>query len=63
MWVDFRGHRWTPAGAAIPLAGSDLVKAGEISGFPVYVSRTDSAGTRIYLPALGGLVTPYALKP
>ena len=63
VWVEFRGQKWIPAGSAIPLAGSNLVKAGEFSGFPVYVTETNSPPTRIFLPAMGGLVTPYEVKP
>jgi hypothetical protein len=63
VWIDFRGQRWVPAGPAIPLAGSGLIKTGDYAGFPVY-ARQDGAGadTRIYVPALPGLITPYDLK-
>jgi hypothetical protein len=62
VWVEFRGQKWVHAGAAIPLAGSGLVKTGEYAGFPVYVRQDGSSDTRIYLPALADLVTPYELK-
>jgi hypothetical protein len=62
VWVEFRGQKWIPAGQAIPLAGSGLVKTGDYVGFPVYAAQGNSAETRIYLPALAGLVTPYDLK-
>lgn len=62
VWVEFRGQKWIPAGRAIPLAGSGLVKTGDYSGFPVYAAQGSSSETRIYLPAIGGLVTPYDLK-
>jgi hypothetical protein len=63
VWVEFRGQKWAPAGPAIPLAGSGLVRSADYAGFPVYTSQDGSADTRIYLPALGGLVTPYDRKP
>ena len=62
VWVEFRGQKWIPAGPAIPLAGSGLVKTGDYSGFPVYAVKGDSSDTRIFLPALAGLVAPYDLK-
>jgi hypothetical protein len=62
VWVEFRGQKWVPAGPAIQLAGSGLVRSAEYAGFPVYTDPAGSAGARIYLPALGGLVTPYDLK-
>ena len=62
VWVEFRGQKWVPAGPAIPLAGSGLVRSADYAGFPVYTSQDGPAGTRIYLPALGGLVTPYDRK-
>jgi len=62
VWLEFRGQKWVHAGAAIPLAGSGLVNTGEYAGFPVYVRQDGSSDTRIYLPALADLVTPYELK-
>jgi hypothetical protein len=63
VWVEFRGQKWTPAGPAIPLAGSGLVETGRYAGFPVYVPQTGPSQTRIFLPALPGLVAPYDAKP
>jgi len=62
VWVEFRGEKWIPAGPAIPLANSGLVKTGEYAGFPVYAAQGNSSETRIFLPAIAGLVAPYDLK-
>jgi hypothetical protein len=60
VWVEYRGERWIPAGPAIPIENSGLVKTGEYAGFPVfsYTGQED----RIFLPALPGLAAPYQLK-
>ena len=62
VWVEFRGQKWAPAGPAIPLEGSGLVRSADYAGFPVYTNPGGPGEARIYLPALGGLVTPYELK-
>jgi len=62
VWIDFRGQKWVPAGAAVPLADSGLTRIDEYAGFPVYARQGSSSDTRIYVPALPGLVTPYDLK-
>lgn len=61
VWVDYLGERWVSAGAAVPLEGSGLVQVGEYAGFPVY-TRAGLKDDVIYLPAAGGLATPYRLK-
>lgn len=60
VWVEYRGARWIPAGPAIPLENSGLVKTGEYAGFPVF--SYSGQDERIFLPALPGLVAPYQLK-
>jgi hypothetical protein len=60
VWIDYRGGRWIPAGPAIPIENSGLVKSGEYAGFPVF--SYSGQDERIFLPALAGLVTPYQLK-
>jgi hypothetical protein len=62
VWVEYNGQRWVSAGAAIPLEGSGLEQIGTLAGFPVY-TRPGANDSRIYLPALTGLVTPYKLRP
>jgi hypothetical protein len=60
VWVEYRGARWIPAGPAIPIENSGLVKTGEYAGFPVF--SYSGQDERIFLPALPGLVAPYQLK-
>ena len=60
VWVEYRGARWIPAGPAIPIENSGLVKTGEYAGFPVFgYSGQDD---RIFLPALPGLAAPYQIR-
>ena len=60
VWIEYRGERWIPAGPAIPIENSGLVKSGDYAGFPVF-SYTGQ-DERIFVPALPGLVAPYQLK-
>jgi len=60
VWIEYRGARWTPAGPAIPIENSGLVKTGDYAGFPVF--SYSGQDERIFLPALPGLVSPYQLK-
>ena len=60
VWIEYRGSRWIPAGPAIPLENSRLVRTGEYAGVPVFTFQGQDH--RIFLPSIAGLVAPYELK-
>ena len=63
VFVDFRGRRWYPDGAAVLFDRSKMLQIGERSGFPVFADR-EAPESRIYIPvAIGGtMVVAYSLR-
>lgn len=62
IWVDYNGRRWYANGVPITPREGEFVQRGTYHGFPVYV-RPDDPDTIYIPPVLGGLVTPFRLKP
>ncbi len=60
IWITYEGQRWFAGGTAMALGEANFTQIGTYHGFPVY--RRDGDTSRIYIPASGGLVSPFSVR-